>query len=712
MKLFRNIFLSLIAAAAALPALAQPEVVHWSAAKAAHVEGDLYRVTFTVKIDAGWHIYDLGPYEGGPIATNFTFTPGAGVELVGKAKQPKAPAKVQDPVWGMPVGYLSGTATFTQDVRLKGDKGVLKGVVEYQSCNDESCLPPLEHEFSVDIVKVKDATAAAVAPAITEEPVVEQAPVEAVDSTAVAPEAPVEEAVVAPAPATEEGRSLWGDILQAISWGLLALLTPCVFPMLPVTVSFFLKQSGNKATGRFKASMFGFFIIVLYTLPVALVVIIAQLSGGAEGAPRMFNWLATNWIPNIIFFIIFMIFAASFFGAFEITAPSALVNKSDSKADKGGLVGVFFMALTLVLISFSCTAPIVGMVVVDAATSSTAWWQPIFIMLIYSAVFAIPFVILAFAPSLMDKMKSGSWMNAVKVSLGFVEVALAFKFLMIIDQGYGLNALSRELCLAIWIACGLLWGLYLIGAFKTKHDSDLTHVGPVRMFFAIGVFTFTMLMIPGLWGAPLKGLSGYMPPMTAQKFRVVSHEDLETMSLGGGAVDARPRAISLVNGNNPVTGLPPKYSDVKGVHAPDGFTAFFDVNEAMEYAKSVSKPVFIDITGAACVNCRNMEQSVWTDRAVKEMLLYDYVMVCVYLDVKFELPEKDWVTDDRGKVLKSLNYVNMNWSQKNYNTVAQPLYVILDPRDGAPLGPTRAFNLNIEEYANWLKAGLDAYSAK
>jgi thiol:disulfide interchange protein DsbD len=489
--------------------------------------------------------------------------------------------------------------------------------------------------------------------------------------------------------------------------------------MVPVTVSFFLKGSENKAAARFKATMFGLFIVLLFTLPIALITAIAQIMGGAEGAAPMFNWLATNWIPNLIFFIVFMIFAASFFGAFEIVVPSTLINKSDSKADKSGLVGVFFMALTLVLISFSCTVPIVGLVVVDAAQSSTVWWQPIITMLAYSTVFAIPFTLLAFAPSLMEKMKSGSWMNSVKVSLGFVEVALAFKFIMIIDQGYGLNLLSRELCLAIWIACGLLWGLYLLGVFKTKHDSPLTHVGPLRLAFAVVVLTFTLWMIPGMWGAPLKRLSGYLPPMTAQKFKVVTADDLAGLSLGaansgsGSTISStRPLAIQLVDGKNPVTGLPPKYSSVDRIHAPEGFTAFFDVDEAMEYARSVNKPVFIDITGATCVNCREMEQNVWTDKAVKDMLLSDYVMACIYLDVKFELPEAEWVTDDNGKVLKTLNRVNMAWAMKNYRTVAQPLYVIVDPRDGSSLGETRAYNTDVEAYATWLRTGLERYAAK
>ncbi len=719
MKLFR--FICAAAMFFAVSAVSAQEVVHWQTPTVSHVQGDVYRVTISCTMDAGWHIYDLGPYEFGPIPTSFVFTPGAGLELSGNVKFVNAPKRSMDEIWGFEVGYAEGKATFTQDVKLKADKATLNGLVEWQSCNDENCLPPMEHEFSVEVVKVKQAAAAsseavvATAAPVVEEPVEEPVVEEESATEVTEPEpAPVDTAVSAgtvTAPdAQKGGRSLWGDILQAMGWGLIALLTPCVFPMVPVTVAFFLKGTANKAAARFKATMFGLFIVVLFTLPIAIIVITAQLTGGASGAAPMFNWLAVNWIPNLLFFIIFMIFAASFFGAFEIVVPSALINKSDSKADRKGLVGVFFMALTLVLISFSCTAPIVGFVVVDAAQSSTAWWQPIITMLVYSTVFAIPFTLLAFAPSLMDKLKSGSWMNAVKVSLGFVEVALAFKFIMIIDQTYTLNLLSREMCLAIWIMCGLLWALYLLGVYKTKHDSPVEHVGPLRLTFAMIVLTFTIWMIPGLWGAPLKPLSGYMPPMTAQNFKVLTANDIEGLSFG--SATGRTPAINLVDGKNPVTGSVPKYSDVQGIHAPEGFNAFYDVDEAMAYAKSVNKPVFIDITGVACVNCREMEQNVWTDPAVKNMLLYDYVMVCVFLDVKFELPEKDWVTDENGKVLKRLNNVNMAWSQKNYGTVAQPLYVILDPRDGAPLGPTRAFNRSIPEYTEWLKTGLENYAAK
>ena len=714
--------LTLAIAFVASPVFAQPEqVVSWKTS-VAHVKDDVFRVTFEANIEQGWHIYDLGPYDNGIIPTQFEFEKNANVELVGTVKEVKPTKREMDEVWGIEVGYISGKPGFTQDVKLKGSKATLTGLVVWQSCNDQTCLPPGELEFSVELVEPVGKTADAAPTAGTTETTAAASAAVAVsgndapqDTEAVADE-PAEQAVAAnnnettAVPAEGEAKGFWGKIWMAIFWGLIAVVTPCVFPMVPVTVSFFMKGGENKARARFMAMSFGIFIIILYTLPIFVLSLVAELSGGANGAAGAFNWLGTHWIPNTIFFVVFMIFAASLFGAFEITLPSSMINKSDSKADKGGLIGVFFMALTLVLISFSCTAPIVGNVIIDAATGSTAWWEPVIVMLIYSFVFAIPFTLLAFAPSLMSKLKSGSWLNAVKVSLGFVEVALGFKFLMVIDQNYTLNIFSRELYLAIWIACSLLWGLYLLGTYKTKHDSEGQKIGPVRLGFAIIVFVFTIWMFPGMIGAPLKPLSGYMPPMNAQNFTVASINDLENLTLAGSS--ASTPAGTFDGKINPLTGKAPKYSEIEGIHAPRGFVAFYDYNEAMEYAKSVDKPVFIDFTGVSCVNCRAMEQNVWTDAQVKKLLRDDYVMVCIFMDIRVELPEKDWVTTDSGKVLKRLNNVNMDWAAREFQTVSQPEYVILDPRDGKWLGPKRAYDTNIDAYRQWLENGVAAYKAK
>lgn len=707
----------------ATPLMAQPEVVTWKT-KVTHVKDDVYRVTFDVDIQSGWHIYDMGPYEGGPTATTFTFDKSPNLELVGKVTPVKPQPKHFDEVWQMEIGYVEGKGSFTQDVKLKGDKATLKGIVEWQSCDDQSCLPPMDYEFSVEIKAVKpvaDATPAGAetTTGTTAATAAVAASVEVEQPTADADETPqasnsqtdgqtIEQVVtVTEEQPQQEDNSFWGLILQAIVWGFVSLLTPCVFPMVPVTVSFFMKGSENKAAARFRASSFGIFIIILYTLPVAVIVLLTMLFGGDDGVAGVFNWFSTHWLPNIVFFIVFMIFAASFFGAFEITLPSGMVNKSDSKSDKGGLVGVFFMALTLVLVSFSCTGPLVGNVIASAAQGSTVWWQPIVIMLVFSTVFAIPFTLLAFVPSLMTKLKSGSWLNAVKVSLGFVEIALGFKFLMVIDQSYGLHIFSRELYLAIWIVCGLLWALYLLGVYKTKHDSDVPYIGPLRLTFAIIVLVFTVWMMPGMLGANLKPLSGYMPPSASQEFNVATVGSLQGISVSG-TQNGEQQGGAFIN---PLTGKAPKFSDM-GIHAPEGFSAFFDVQEATEYAKSVNKPLFIDITGIACVNCREMEQNVWTDPTVAKILREDYVMVCVFLDVKQDLPEEYWVTDDRGRVQKQMGKINTAWSMKNFSQVAQPLYVLKDPRDDKMLGPTRAYNKDVAAYVQWLQDGLNAYKTK
>ena len=721
--------LTLVAAFVATPVLAQTEVVTWKT-KVTHVKDDVYRVTFEANIQAGWHIYDLGPYENGPIATTFDFEKNANVELVGKVKPVKPTPRHMDDVWGMEIGYFEGKPGFTQDVKLKGDKATLKGVIEWQSCNDESCLPPGDYEFSIEIVKAAKpvaeaapatetsgtttaATAAVAAsgdaPAQEDAQAAEETPAEVENSgdESAVTESNDTTAVVNEATDARGGKGLWALIIQAIIWGFVALVTPCVFPMIPVTLSFFLKGSENKAAARFRATSYGLFIVILYVLPIAAIILITRAFGGDGSVAGIFNWLATHWLPNIIFFLIFMVFAASFFGAFEITMPSKLINKSDSKADKGGLVGVFFMALTLVLVSFSCTGPLIGMVLVEAATGSSVWWEPIVIMTAFAVAFALPFAFFAFFPSLLSKFKSGGWLNSVKVSLAFIEVALAFKFLMTADQSYGWNLLPRDLYLAIWIACAALWALYLIGKIKFKHDSDLAYVGTGRIGLAIAVTVFLVWMIPGMWGAPLKALSGYMPPLSSQVFKVATAGDLGSISVSASSDNQAAHGGFI----NPLTGKAPKYTDF-GIHAPEGFSAFFDLKEAEEYAKHVGKPLFIDITGIACVNCREMEQNVWTDPAVAKILREDYVMVCIFLDVKQTLPESDWVEDEKGRIRKQMGQINTEWSRKTYNQVAQPLYVLHDPRDGKMLGPTRAYNKDIAAYVTWLQSGLDAYKKK
>ena len=651
MKILRN-FLLMLLCAMPMMALAQGEnPVKWKHSVTDKGDG-IYTIELKAQMEDGWHIYVTDPAKAfNP--TTFEFAPSEGVTTEGELRL-LSPAKVEmDELLGMEIGHYDNEALFEQDFKVEGKGGNVKVAVSYQACNVGSCLSPTTDEFTVELGKGTSAP---------------QAEVKAVKDAA------------------GEG-SLWSLIIEAVLWGFAALLTPCVFPMVPMTVSFFMKNSGSAARGRINASLYGLFIVALYTLPIAALIIITRVVGGDAVTADIFNWLATHWLPNILFFVVFMIFAASFFGAFEITMPSALVNKSDAKSDKGGIGGIFFMALTLVLVSFSCTGPIVGSVLIKSTSGEV--WSPIITMLAFSTAFALPFTLFAFFPSLLQKLpKSGGWLNSVKVVLGFVEVALGFKFLSVADQVYHWNLLDREVYLAIWIVVFSLLGLYLLGKIKFAHDSEVKHLSVGRLALAIGVFTFVVYMIPGMWGAPLKALSGYLPPLSSQDFVIEKYAPAATSS--SGEVDV----------NNA------KYSDV--LHLPHDLKGFFDMKEAEAYAAKVGKPIFIDFTGHGCVNCREMEARVWADPAVQQILRDEYVIVALYTDDKMPLPESDWVTTETGKVLKTLGKVNANYALTRFGVNAQPYYV-LQGKDGKILGEPRGYDLSIEGFVEFLRKGVEEY---
>lgn len=648
MKILRNFLLTLLCAVPMM-ALAQSEnPVKWSHSVSDNGEGR-YTVQMKATMADGWHIYDLGPYEF-ITATSLKFEPSEGVTPVGDLRVLSKAVRHMDDIFGIEIGYFEKEAIFEQDFEGEGD---VKVAIEYMACNDTNCTPPAEEEMVVTLGNAENAP---------------KAEVKAVKDAA------------------GEG-SLWSLIIEAILWGFAALLTPCVFPMVPMTVSFFMKNSGSAARGRINASLYGLFIVALYTLPIAILIIITRVVGGDAVTADIFNWLATHWLPNILFFVVFMIFAASFFGAFEITLPSALVNKSDAKSDKGGIGGIFFMALTLVLVSFSCTGPIVGSVLIKSTSGEV--WSPIITMLAFSTAFALPFTLFAFFPSMLQKLpKSGGWLNSVKVVLGFVEVALGFKFLSVADQVYHWNLLDREVYLAIWIVVFSLLGLYLLGKIKFAHDSEVKHLSVGRLALAIGVFTFVVYMIPGMWGAPLKALSGYLPPLSSQDFVIEKYAPATASS--SGEVDI----------NNA------KYSDV--LHLPHGLKGFFDMKEAEAYAEKVEKPIFIDFTGHGCVNCREMEARVWADPAVQQILRDEYVIVALYTDDKMPLPESDWVTTESGKVLKTLGKVNANYALTRFGVNAQPYYV-LQGKGGVVLGEPRGYDLSVEGFVEFLQKGVEEY---
>ena len=630
-------------------------------------QGDgLYRIVLEASIPQGYHMYDMGPYDNdGPNATTIVFTPSEGVELVGGTELLTAPHRYHDEMFDMEIGTLEGTAEFAQNVRLTAAEGTLGLHCEWMLCDDRSCTPPADYETTLRI------------------------PEHAASTVPVAVQKPAEETVAAaPVKDAAGSKGIWALIIEAVLWGFGALLTPCVFPMVPMTVSYFLKGEGGPALGRLRASLYGFFIVALYTLPIAAIILITRAVGGDAVTADIFNWLATHWLPNVIFFAVFMVFAASFFGAFEITMPSWMVNKADAKADTKGLGGIFFLALTLVLVSFSCTGPIVGSVLIKSTAGE--FWTPLITMLAFSMAFALPFTLFALFPSVLKKLpKSGGWLNSVKIVIGFIEVALGFKFLSVADQTYHWGLLDREIYLAVWIVVFSLLGLYLLGKIKFAHDSDLPHIGVGRLALSIVVFSFVVYMIPGMWGAPLKGLSGYLPPLTTQDF---------VLTPGSGAPAAAPTAPAAR-----------KYSDF--LHLPHGLEGFFYLPEAEAYAAEVGKPLFIDFTGHGCVNCREMESRVWSAPEVLAILKNDYVICALYSDDKKQLPESDWVTTDKGKVLKSLGKINSYYALKTYGVNAQPYYV-LQGRDGKPLVPPRGYDLSVEGFVQFLRSGLEAYEAR
>ena len=651
MKKLLTIIASLAICVASFAQMAPAQLVTWSSHVEEAGEEDVYRVIFTGKIAEGYHTYTLADEFS---ATEFMDAAVEGGELVGEPYEISTPTEETDE-FGDPAKHYYNEIIIAQNVKLTADKAAFTGTIFTNSCTGGACKAEY-YDFNVSV-----------------DPEFAVAPLG--DDTAV------------DEPAQKKSGSIWGLILEAILWGFAMLLTPCVFPMVPMTVSFFMKGSENVAQGRFKAAMYGIFIVLLYTVPISVIIMLTRIIGGDAVTADIFNWLSTHWLPNIIFFIVFMVFAASFFGAFEITLPQSLVNKSDKGSDKKGLAGVFFMALTLVLVSFSCTGPIVGSVLIKSTQGE--FWEPMVTMLAFSVAFALPFTILAFSPSLLKKFKQsgGGWLNSVKVVLGFVEIALGLKFLSVADQTYHWGILDREVYLAIWIVVFTLLGLYLLGKIRFENDEPVEHLSVPRLTLAIAVFSFVVYLIPGMWGAPLKALSGYMPPITTQDFVIGQG--------GHRAQSATPAEAEQTNDF--------------GLHMPLGLHGYFTLEEGLAAAKEQKKPVFVDVTGHGCVNCREMEARVWGDPKVHELLRNHFVIVALYTDDKTKLDKEDWVTDaESGKVYKDLGRANSYTARTLWNVNAQPNYVLLSP-DGEMLIPVRGYDLSVEGFVDFLKSGMDKY---
>ena len=595
------------------------------------VEGNQYQLVVNGVVAPDYYVHPMADQY---VGTQLEVEPGEGVSVSGDPIEEFTPSDYKGEM------VVTGTYVLKQNLVLTGSgKLTVSGTVTWSACSGDFCGMPEDYEFSVPVT--------------------------------------LSGTVSSEGWAGSNGPShLWGLILEAILWGFLMLLTPCVFPMVPMTVSFFLKQSDTPAKGRFNAFMYGLFIVLLYTVPICLIIGLTWAAGGSAVTADIFNWLSTHWLPNILFFVIFMVFAASFFGAFEITLPSSWTTKADAGSSKGGLLGVFFLALTLVLVSFSCTGPIVGTVLIKSTQGE--FWTPMVTMLAFSIAFALPFALLAFFPSILQKLpKSGGWLNSVKVVLGFIEIALGLKFLSTADQTYHWHILDREVYLAIWIVCFTLLGLYLLGKIRFKHDSPLEYVSVGRLALVILDFAFVVYLIPGMWGAPLKALSGYMPPLETQDFVL--------------------RDAPVVTGSAPAT------TTLYGseVSLPHGLRGYSNLEDGIAAAAEQGKKVFVDITGHGCVNCREMEARVWSDPRVLQRLQDNYVIVSLYVDDKTRLPEDKWVTTESGKVLKDVGRVNSNLVLERFGVNSQPNYFLLDA-EGKTLAGPRGYNLDAEAFVKFL----------
>lgn len=660
-----------------LPVVAQmQDPVHfkteWKSISANEAE-----IIFSATIDPGWHVYSTDLGDGGPTQATINIDKISGAALDGKLKPGSNEIKKMDPIFEMEVKFFEKTAKFTQKVKLNGGKYSVSGYLEYGACNDENCLPPTSVDFTFSGEVPAQAKAADTKE--KEAPKKEEAPVEAVAKADTAVEAPAAADSTVAETTLQGTTNYWTPVISELSsygegtneeshsWiyifftgligGLLALFTPCVWPIIPMTVSFFLKRTKDKKKGIRDAWTYGASIVVIYvTLGLAITLIF--------GASAL-NALSTNAIFNILFCLMLVVFAASFFGAFEITLPSKWSNAVDSKAEATtGLLSIFLMAFTLSLVSFSCTGPIIGFLLVEVSTSGSVV-APAIGMLGFAIALALPFTLFAMFPSWLKSMpKSGGWMNVIKVSLGFLELAFALKFLSVADLAYGWRILDRETFLALWIVIFGLLGMYLLGKIKFPHDDDNTKVGVGRFFLALFSLAFAVYMIPGLWGAPLKAVSAFAPPMQTQDFNLYKNE----------------------------------------VHAK-----FNDFDAGMEYARQNHKPVMIDFTGYGCVNCRKMELAVWTDPQISQIMNDDYVLITLYVDEKTSLPEPIKITEN-GKE-RTLRTIGDKWSylqRSKFGANAQPFYVLLD-NEGKPLNSSYSYDEDIAKYKDFLQTGLKNY---
>lgn len=641
--------------------------------KTKKINDSISELQLKVKLGDGWHIYSQYT-KGTELPIVFEFEKSNDYQRIGKVIEPKAIAEY-DKYAKDTTKHFGGTVLFRQKIKVRSEKDFkVKGNVNFQLCEKGSCIPPEDVAFSFDVKGNPKASqmTEVISETETQTSTQTQADVQTQTSTTIQAQE-----------TKKEDNSMLMVFLISLGAGLLTLVTPCVFPMVPMTISFFMKGKKSKKQGLKEAFFFGGSIIFMF----AVIGLVLTLLLGKDAM----YLISTHWVPNMLFFIIFMLFAFSFFGMFEITLPSSWINKSDKNADKGGYLGAFFIALTTVLVSFSCTGPILGAALMGVASSSTNSLVFLISMIGFSIGFALPFTLLAMFPQMLSKMKSGSWLNTTKIVFGFLEIALGLKFLSMADLSANWGLLDRETYLVLWIIIFTLLGFYLLGKLKFKGDNDLEQIGVGRLFLSIITFSFALYMIPGLWGAPLKAISGYVPPMTTQDFNI--ERSIVENAGNVSSTEANPNSLPANR----------KYTDQ--LHFPTGFEGFFDLEEAKAYAKQVGKPIFIDFTGKTCANCREMEYYVWEDKQVKKILTQDYVMVALYADANFiKLPENEWVTLKDGTVAKTLGKKNHNYQMEHFNANAQPLYVLMSA-DGKVLNTPKGYDRNVENFIKFLEEG-------
>lgn len=664
------------------------EPVKWSF-KVENLPNAEAMVKIIATVEDGWHLYSQYNTLGITQQTVFEYAPSTNYVLVGKTTEPQY-VEFKDE-FGTDRYFEKSPVTFVQKIKIRSKKDFTLVVnIDAQTCMEGKCVM-CGRELKIPVKGAADAvdgenTKMSVDTLAAETPVDSENILAAV--TAEINGAKIED-VVGEAEAGDKKMSLLMVFLIAFGAGLLTLITPCVFPLIPMTINFFMHRTGGDKpkSGTRQAWMFGGSIVFIY---VILGVILALIFG-----PKVMYIIATHWIPNVIFFVIFMAFALSFFGLFEITLPSWMVNRSDAKADKGGWIAPFFIALTTVLVSFSCTGPILGAALVGLCTSGADRLIPLVSMLGFGVGFAAPFTLLAMFPSALSKMKSGSWLNAVKIVFAFLEIAFGLKFLSMADLYCGWHILDREVYLALWIVIFAMLGFYLLGKLRFAGDSEVKEISVLRLFLAILTFSFTIYMVPGMFGAPLKAISGFIPPMETQDFDVNSIVYEGTKQLGATVPAA--------------SALPADRKYAEELEMPTGFEGFYDLEEAKAYAKKVGKPIFIDFTGITCANCRKMEHYVWADPAVMPMLQNDFVMCALYADAKIKLPESEWTEDKKGMILKTVGQKNINFQEENYNINAQPYYVLID-EDGMVLTKNNfQYDKDVQHFIDFLNEGLANY---